>query len=84
MRLLNSFSGEIKHFLGQSQIPPYAILSHTWHDEEITLRDWQALACAQVERMEGYVKLKYCCMQAAAQGIEWVWIDTYDLHTTLL
>jgi hypothetical protein len=79
MRLLNSWTGEIKHFPDQSKIPTYAIVSHTWNDEEITLLDWQTLSPAQLERMEGYAKLRYCCAQAAGEGIEWIWIDTYDL-----
>jgi hypothetical protein len=41
MRLLNVHSGRLEQFYG-SQIPPYAILSHTWGSTEITFSDIQA------------------------------------------
>jgi hypothetical protein len=40
MRLLNVHSGRLEQFYG-SQIPPYAILSHTWGSTEITFSDIQ-------------------------------------------
>jgi hypothetical protein len=38
IRLLNTTTFELKDFLGEA-IPEYAILSHTWDEEEIILQD---------------------------------------------
>jgi hypothetical protein len=40
MRLLNVWTGRLEQHLGE--IPPYAILSHVWGDEEITFPDLTA------------------------------------------
>jgi len=39
MRLLHALRGEIKSFIVDDDIPPYAILSHSWGEEEITFQD---------------------------------------------
>ncbi|KAK8131954.1 HET-domain-containing protein [Apiospora kogelbergensis] len=41
MRLIDIDSYLIKDFIGDDT-PPYAILSHTWGPEEVTLKDMQA------------------------------------------
>jgi len=43
MRLLNISTREVEEFL-DNNIPQYAILSHTWGLEEVTLHEMQALA----------------------------------------
>ncbi len=43
MRLLNVFTREFEEFQG-SNIPQYAILSHTWGPEEITLHEMEAIS----------------------------------------
>ncbi|KAH8805061.1 heterokaryon incompatibility protein-domain-containing protein [Xylogone sp. PMI_703] len=40
MRLLNVFTGRLEEYFG-SEIPEYAILSHTWGQEEVTFVDIQ-------------------------------------------
>jgi hypothetical protein len=76
MRLLNSYTWELQEFMSGNDIPPYAILSHTWGDEEVTFDDWQNLPASDVELLQGYQKILYCCRQAAEDGLGWVWIDT--------
>jgi len=39
MRLINTRTLKLEEFIGQ-QIPQYAILSHTWGDEEVSYQDW--------------------------------------------
>lgn len=39
MRLINSKSYKLVEFMGDDNIPPYAILSHTWGEDEVTLKD---------------------------------------------
>ncbi|KAI0965750.1 heterokaryon incompatibility protein-domain-containing protein [Xylaria arbuscula] len=76
MWLLNSCTWEMKEFISNKQAPPYAILSHTWGDEEVSFRQWQYEPMEVVKKKEGFTKINYCCRQAATDGFEWVWIDT--------
>jgi hypothetical protein len=76
MRLLNAISGQMNDFLSEENTPAYAILSHTWSDEEVTLAD---MARPDVQLKKGHAKIRGCCRQAAVDGFEWVWVDTYVL-----
>ncbi|KAB5559710.1 heterokaryon incompatibility protein-domain-containing protein [Coniochaeta sp. 2T2.1] len=72
MHLLNTTSLEIKEFIGY-ETPPYAILSHTWGEGEVSLND---MSTGTAPSKKGYVKVTGCCTKAAADGWDWVWIDT--------
>jgi hypothetical protein len=39
MRLIHTKTRQLKEFLGDDNVPPYAILSHTWGEEEVTYQD---------------------------------------------
>ncbi|KAF4963735.1 hypothetical protein FSARC_8283 [Fusarium sarcochroum] len=52
---------------------PYAILSHTWGEDEVSFQDYHG---PKRESMKGFAKIKACCMQAMKDGIAWAWIDT--------
>ena len=56
-------------------IPPYAILSHTWgaDDEEFTFRD---LAEDTGKGKAGYRKIQFCREQVAIDGLHYFWVDT--------
>jgi hypothetical protein len=56
-------------------VPPYAILSHTWgkDDEEPTIQD---LMKGVGKNKAGYKKLLFCEEQAARDGLQYVWVDT--------
>ncbi|OAK99446.1 HET-domain-containing protein [Phaeosphaeriaceae sp. SRC1lsM3a] len=58
-----------------SDIPPYAILSHTWHadDQEVTYHD---LTSDLGKAKRGHDKLNFCARQAALDGLQYSWIDT--------
>ncbi|KAK0649253.1 hypothetical protein B0T16DRAFT_409711 [Cercophora newfieldiana] len=43
MRLINIDTLEMKEFF-EHNTPRYAVLSHTWGDEEISFQDWQTIA----------------------------------------
>lgn len=79
MRLLNSYTWEMREFISDSDIPPYAILSHTWGttEDECSLKDWESLPASEVCQKRGFFKIERCCQQAAEDGLEWVWVDTY-------
>ncbi|KAF5227055.1 hypothetical protein FANTH_14886, partial [Fusarium anthophilum] len=71
MRLLNVSTLQLKEFA--AHVPPYAILSHTWTEEEVLYSDIGTLTA---QSKEGYPKLVGCCRKAAQDGFDWVWIDT--------
>ena len=56
-------------------IPPYAILSHTWGEdnEEVTFQD---LTQGIGKSKAGYRKIRFCGKQAARDGLQYVWIDS--------
>jgi hypothetical protein len=77
MRLLERKSaGQLsltKDFIGDDDIPKYAILSHTWGAEEVTFRD---LIDGTGESKAGYDKIRFCAQQAANDGLQYFWVDT--------
>jgi hypothetical protein len=77
MRLLHSKTIEPREFPNRKSpfIPNYAILSHTWEEQEISFQDIQKPHNA-LHGTAGYEKIKQCCYQAASDGFEYVWIDT--------
>ncbi len=76
MRLLNVHTREPKEFLSETDAPPYAILSHTWGEEEVSFEDFQSLPKNRLYLKKGYSKIDRCCLQAAADRYDWAWIDT--------
>jgi hypothetical protein len=56
MRLLHAKELYLKEFF-DAEIPPYAILSHTWGDEEISYQDFLAIRKLQDERYAAYHEL---------------------------
>ncbi|KAI0536367.1 ankyrin repeat-containing protein [Xylaria digitata] len=78
MRFLNTPKIEICEFR-HDEIPSYAILSHTWEEEEVTFQDIEG---ARGESKKGYRKIKNCCSIASASGFEYVWIDTCCIDKT--
>ena len=56
-------------------IPPYAILSHTWgaDEEEVT---FQELTEGTGGSKVGYRKIQFCGDQAAHDGLRYIWVDT--------
>ncbi|PMD42130.1 YVTN repeat-like/Quino protein amine dehydrogenase [Hyaloscypha variabilis F] len=76
MRLLQRTAGGFsptKDFVGDDIIPPYAILSHTWGDEEVTYRD---LIDGTGATKAGWDKIRFCGHQAERDGLQYFWIDT--------
>ena len=74
MRLLNARTLTLEEFLGDNK-PKYAILSHTWgnNEDEVTLQD--AMGPRAVEKA-GWAKIKYTCDQALKDGLKYAWVDT--------
>jgi hypothetical protein len=56
--------------------PPYAILSHTWNednDEEVTFSD---IENKSGKSKAGHAKLQFCGKQAQRDGLKYFWVDT--------
>jgi hypothetical protein len=56
-------------------VPPYAILSHTWgnNDDEVKFKD---ITEGTVDDKPGYRKLDFCQKQAAKDDLQFFWVDT--------
>jgi hypothetical protein len=63
-----------KDILRSEEIPPYAILSHTWGEQEVVFDDLKDIVNAQ--NKEGYRKIGFCAQQAKLDGLDYFWIDT--------
>jgi hypothetical protein len=61
---------KLEEFLG-TEIPPYAILSHTWGTEEITFQDITSSSLPP-SRKAGFAKLEGFCTRAAQNGYDYV------------
>jgi hypothetical protein len=60
-----------------SDVPAYAISSHTWGEEEVTFQDMEASAdLSKTVSKAGWRKIQFCAKQAAADGLQYFWIDT--------
>jgi len=62
-------------------IPPYAIISHTWDEKEITFQD---MVRAHGKKKEGYEKVKKSCSVAAADGFKYVWRNGWSHKSQIL
>ncbi|KAK4110123.1 HET-domain-containing protein [Canariomyces notabilis] len=87
MRLLDTTTSgipEMREFVG-SEIPPYAILSHTWGSEEVTLQQLTATAAkaAELRKKAGFLKIQKTCELARSRdGLGYAWVDTCCIDKT--
>ncbi|CZR59826.1 uncharacterized protein PAC_09720 [Phialocephala subalpina] len=61
-------------YVNSSKEHSYAILSHTWEDEEVTLQEMAHLD--QARRKKGFSKIEWTCRLALERGIQYAWVDT--------
>jgi ankyrin repeat protein len=77
MRLLQrKANGDLIFHLFNKNVPKYAILSHTWYNDnnsEVTLQDVEK---GLGKSKAGYHKIEFCAKQAEDDGLEFFWIDT--------
>jgi len=73
--------------------PTYAILSHTWGEEEVTFQDIQALGRSKwsravsqtrfaIQAKRGLVKIQRAAALAAKHGYGYIWVDTCCIDKT--
>jgi tetratricopeptide (TPR) repeat protein len=75
MRLLERGDSDIIKLreFSNDKVPPYAILSHTWGDEEVTFKD---LTDGTGRKKLAYHKIVFCVNQAWQDGFRYSWVDT--------
>jgi hypothetical protein len=83
MRLLYTASdGKLrwtKDIIRSKEIPPYAILSHTWGEQEVVfnnLKDIENVEDVNAQSGEGCQKIRFCAQQAKRDGLDYFWVDT--------
>ncbi|KAM7215943.1 Heterokaryon incompatibility protein (HET) domain containing protein [Rhypophila decipiens] len=81
MRLIRTDNLTLEEFSGDYS-GPYAILSHTWEEGEISYQEMQAASPASrwqgaaIKKKPGYQKICNFARVAAADGFEYMWVDT--------
>jgi hypothetical protein len=71
MRLINVRTLKLEDV--GSRTEKYAILSHCWGPEEVSLEEFEA---GTESKKAGYDKILKTCRQTKADGFDYVWIDT--------
>lgn len=75
MRLLHAQTLEFEDFASLETTPKYAILSHTWGNEEVTYEDMRVNRYSAISRV-GFHKIRGCALQTLKDGLEHFWVDT--------
>lgn len=91
MRLIDVHTYRLKEF--HHDVPQYAILSHTWGDEEVTFQEYRLLTehrsiCSinidarEVKKKAGFVKIVGACRRAQDDKLGYLWCDTNCIDKT--
>ena len=75
MRLINAQTLKLEEYMND-KVQPYAILSHRWGENEMSLLDMHDLQPGEPTKSQGFVKIKYACVQAIRDGYKYLWVDT--------
>lgn len=73
MRLINTSTKLFEEFIGVN-LPKYAILSHTWEQEEVSFQAMTQNLTSS--RMKGNRKIEMTCRMALQAGYTYAWVDT--------
>ncbi|KAH5995412.1 hypothetical protein HBI84_132660 [Parastagonospora nodorum] len=65
--------------VGRDPIPPYATLSHTWGEEEVTYHD---VINDAFRHKRGYTKILFTAERAKADNLKYFWVDTCCIDKT--
>ncbi|KAI0816159.1 heterokaryon incompatibility protein-domain-containing protein [Xylaria sp. FL0064] len=80
MRLIQCHTLELQEFSGP-RIPPYAILSHTWQDGEVTFAEFlQGVKEGDNVAANGWRKITQTCKLAIAEGYEYAINSMYSWY----
>lgn len=77
MRLINTANLKLEEFFDKT-IPKYAILSHTWGQNEVVLADYEQRIHRKRKKaaVDAVKKIRDWCRRAAEDGHSYAWIDT--------
>ncbi|KAH6660690.1 heterokaryon incompatibility protein-domain-containing protein [Truncatella angustata] len=75
LKVIDSFS------IGESVAYQYAILSHTWDGDELTLQEMEG-PHKKIKEKRGYLKVAGACALALENGFKYIWIDTCCIDKT--
>ena len=71
MWLLNAETRKLEYFNSEQEVPGgYAILSHTWREEEVIFSEIEK---EQAKRKKGYLKIDFTCREALKANLQYVW-----------
>ncbi|KAE8443025.1 hypothetical protein EG329_002419 [Mollisiaceae sp. DMI_Dod_QoI] len=73
MWLINTSSFALE-FVSDAEVCEYAILSHTWGQDEISFKDMADVGLARTK--PGFQKLEKTCELARSRGLQYAWVDT--------
>lgn len=85
MRLIDTETLQLATFTAGGEIPEYAILSHTWANEELSYQDWSSINNGQgstLTKRMGYFKIIDTCHRARQNGLKYAWVDTCCIDKT--
>lgn len=94
MRLVDTNSLDVVEVAADA-IPRYAILSHTWTNEEVTLQDIRQVTRRQwshavsptvtaIKAKKGYIKLERAAALAAEHDYRYLWYVQVQMRTRWL
>ena len=73
MRLINTKTFQLETFDNWENVPPYAILSHTWEQEEVLFCD---ITTDVEKKKRGWAKILGASFEANRLGLLYLWVDT--------
>ncbi|PKS12108.1 hypothetical protein jhhlp_001406 [Lomentospora prolificans] len=82
MRIINTETRELEEY---PDLPPkpYAILSHTWGADEVTIQQFSRIQpTLSSQETQGWVKIWSFCKKARDDGFAYAWIDTCCIDKT--
>ncbi|KAI4673730.1 uncharacterized protein J4E84_010961 [Alternaria hordeiaustralica] len=84
MRLIDTRTLELRTFVDETHVPPYAILAHTWGEDEVTLQQFtdRSPKANGWKASRGYWKILKACQQALSDRLSLVWVDTCCIDST--
>lgn len=82
MWLINTSTLRLERFEDETKLPDYAILSHTWGEQEVSFEQMNTLeggldtTMRRIRGSRGYKKIQRTCMQARSDELDYAWVDT--------
>lgn len=82
MWLINTSALRLERFEDETKLPDYAILSHTWGEQEVSFEQMNTLeggldtTMRRIRGSPGYKKIQRACMQARNDELDYAWVDT--------